>query len=202
MSTDALRHAEAASAVTAPEATASAVTAPEATASAVALRDGTAIKVRPVRCADRDRLRAFLGGVSTQALFMRFFGVPCLDRTADALAAVGPSLYGLVVQAPGGSEIIAHGAWFRTGPDRAEVAFLVTDAWQGRGIGRLLFRRLAEVARHRGIAALTAEVMPSNRRMVSIFEFSGYAAEVRTGPDAYRVRIATDGYTADVARAA
>ena len=56
----------------------------------------------------------------------------------------------------------------------AEVAFLVEDAQQGRGIGQLLLEHLAQAGRERGIERFVAEVLPDNQRMIQTFRDAGY----------------------------
>src|SRR4029434_10415105 len=58
--------------------------------------------------------------------------------------------------------------------DHAEVAFLIEDAHQGRGIAQLLLEHLAQAARERGINRFVAEVLPENRRMARVFADAGY----------------------------
>ena len=56
----------------------------------------------------------------------------------------------------------------------AEVAFLVQDAHQGRGIAQLLLEHLAQAGRERGIDRFVADVLPENRKMVQVFRDAGY----------------------------
>ena len=63
------------------------------------------------------------------------------------------------------------------GTDDAEVAFVVEDAHQGRGIGSVLLEHLAAAARERGIKRFVAEVLAENSRMVRVFRDAGYEAE-------------------------
>ena len=60
---------------------------------------------------------------------------------------------------------------------QAEVAFLVQDAHQGRGIGQLLLEHLAQAGRERGVDRFVAEVLPDNRRMIQVFREQGYQVE-------------------------
>jgi acyl-CoA synthetase (NDP forming)/GNAT superfamily N-acetyltransferase len=60
------------------------------------------------------------------------------------------------------------------GPVEAEVAFLVQDAHQGRGIAQLLLEHLAQAGRERGVDKFVAEVLPDNTRMIQIFREAGY----------------------------
>jgi GNAT superfamily N-acetyltransferase len=58
--------------------------------------------------------------------------------------------------------------------DAAEVAFVVADEFQGRGVGGLLLRNLAAIARARGIARFVADTLSDNRRMLRTFQRSGF----------------------------
>ena len=156
----------------------------------VVLRDGSTVHVRPARREDRDAIRAFLGAVSQDAIWFRFFSMVDLDRAADwAASADYRDRFGLLVEtAPPGRprQVIAHATYVRDG-NRAEVAFLVSDAWQHRGIATILLAHLAEHAAGQGIATFVAEVMPSNHKMITVFRDSGFAPEVRRTPDAIQV---------------
>ncbi len=66
-------------------------------------------------------------------------------------------------------------------PGRAEVAFAVEDAHQGRGIGPALLRHLANIARGAGLEEFIAEVLPENASMLKVFERSGLAVTTRHG---------------------
>ena len=70
--------------------------------------------------------------------------------------------------------MIGVGRYDRIEDDEAEVAFLVEDAHQGRGIAQLLLEHLADAARERGITKFVAEVLPQNRRMAQVFADAGY----------------------------
>uniref|UniRef100_UPI0005611B81 GNAT family N-acetyltransferase n=1 Tax=Streptomyces sp. NRRL S-340 TaxID=1463901 RepID=UPI0005611B81 len=58
--------------------------------------------------------------------------------------------------------------------DEAEVAFLVQDAHQGRGVASALLEHIAAVARERGIRRFAAEVLPANNKMIKVFTDAGY----------------------------
>lgn len=99
----------------------------------VALRDGTSVHIRPVQASDRAPLRAFFAGLSSEALVSRFFGIADLDWAADWSVDVDyADRYALVATAGSDHTIIAHSAYVRIDSERAEVAFVVADAWQGR----------------------------------------------------------------------
>jgi acetate---CoA ligase (ADP-forming) len=156
------------------------------------LRDGSAVKVRPVSAGDKAALREFVQRVSTKSLNLRFFGGVDRDRAAASLADCSSSGdLAFVAQLAGQPSIAAHAASYRTGPNRAEVAFVVADRWQGRGLGSIMFSRLAAAAHEQGVATLMAEVLPENRGMLTVFERSGHPVRIRPGADVTDVQIGT-----------
>jgi acetate---CoA ligase (ADP-forming) len=160
--------------------------------SSAILRDGSAVNVRPVSTGDQAALREFLRGVSTKSLNLRFCGGIDRDRAAASLAdRPRPGDLALVAQLAGQPSIAAHAALYRTGPNRAEVAFLVADAWQGRGLGSIMFSRLAAAAREHCVTTLMAQVLPENRGMLTVFERSGHPVQIRPGADVIDVQIET-----------
>ena len=176
---------------------------PARLAEPVVLRDGSAVQLRPLLGDDEAAVRAFLEGVSPESVRRRFCGATDLARAATSLVGgYGADDAALVVAAASSGEIVAHGASFRIDARRAEVAFLVTDDWQGRGLGSLLLSRLADAAEQQGVTTLVADVLPHNRAMIAVFQRSGYPVEVRV--DAHGVEVEIDiapGMTA-LARAA
>jgi RimJ/RimL family protein N-acetyltransferase len=64
----------------------------------------------------------------------------------------------------------------------ADVAFVVDDAWQRKGLGTALLARLAKAAKERGVLAFTADALSSNKAMLGVFQASGFRYEsVRDG---------------------
>lgn len=82
------------------------------------------------------------------------------------------------IQGPGQREPIAV-ARYDVDPTTgvAEVALAVNEAWQGQGVGTLMFRRLWETARERGVNGFTAEVLVGSSRMLALFSNSGLRLE-------------------------
>jgi acyl-CoA synthetase (NDP forming)/RimJ/RimL family protein N-acetyltransferase len=141
----------------------------------VLLGDGGVAHLRPIRPSDAERLVAFYDRVSPESKYLRFFApyprlsdrdvkrfteVDYVDRVAFILTL--------------GDQMIAVGRYDRIEDDHAEVAFLIEDAHQGRGIAQLLLEHLAQAARERGISRFVAEVLPENRRMAKVFADAGY----------------------------
>jgi RimJ/RimL family protein N-acetyltransferase len=160
-------------------------------ASTYALRDGSAVHVRPVGAHDEAALRAFLERVSPDSLRRRFCGVADASRAATCmLQGRRAEDIALVVHAVSSPEIVAHAASFQIDATRAEVAFLVSDRWQGRGLGSLLLSRLAHHASSQGVTKFVAEVLPGNRAMIAVFQRCGHPVELRS--DAYGVEVEID----------
>ena len=158
----------------------------------VVLRDGSTVHVRPVRREDREAMLSFLRGVSSDSIGFRFFAAANLKWAADWAVDINyDDSYGLIAETGHPRRIIAHAAYVRINETRAEAAFLVDDAWQGRGVSTILLAHLAEAAAGAGIDTFVAEVLPYNHRMIDVFRQSGFAVELRSAPDAIHVEFPT-----------
>ncbi|MDQ1049160.1 bifunctional GNAT family N-acetyltransferase/acetate--CoA ligase family protein [Streptomyces sp. V4I2] len=150
----------------------------------VVLRDGGTARVRPITVDDADRLVSFYEQVSDESKYYRFFApYPRLSAKDvhrfthhDFVDRVG-------LAATIGGEFIATVRYDRIGSDgmpasapadEAEVAFLVQDAHQGRGVASALLEHIGAVARERGIRRFAAEVLPANNKMIKVFRDAGY----------------------------
>jgi GNAT superfamily N-acetyltransferase len=94
----------------------------------------------------------------------------------------------VLAEEDGRSVIIGGGRYVVTEPGKAEIAFVVIDDYQGQGIGTLLMRHLAIVARKAGLKELIAEVLPENAAMRKVFSKFGFQA--RRGSDPQVVHLA------------
>ncbi|MGP3912147.1 bifunctional acetate--CoA ligase family protein/GNAT family N-acetyltransferase [Nonomuraea sp. 10N515B] len=144
----------------------------------VVLADGGTAHVRPIKPADADRLRAFYSRLSDESIYFRFFGPrPRLsDRDVERFTNVD-YLHRVALIATIGTEMVAVIRYDRTGPGEAEVAFLVEDAHQGRGVASVLLEHLAATAREHGIERFIADVLPANMRMMGLLRQAGYTAQ-------------------------
>lgn len=148
----------------------------------VLLRDGRTAHLRPILPGDADGLREFYAQVSPEAKYLRFFApMPELsDRDVRRFTQVDHHDRVAFVMTLA-DRIIAEGRYDVIEPGDAEVAFLVQDNHQGRGIAQLLLEHLAQAGRERGVNRFVAEVLPENRRMISVFKEQGY--QVKGGWD-------------------
>ena len=142
----------------------------------VVLSDGGTVHLRPVVPTDADGLVAFHGKLSERTRYFRYFGayprIPERDlkrfSTVDHHDRVAFAAFL-------GDDIVAVGRYERLdhGPS-AEVAFVVSDAHQGRGLGSILLEHLAAAASECGLRRFVAEVLAENAAMVRVFRDAGY----------------------------
>lgn len=151
------------------------------------LSEGSKVEIRSLRPEDEADMLAAIGRTSTQSLQRRFFAVKrgfsekerAFFMDIDfcnhvALAALA--------QEDGRTVIVGGGRYIVFEPGRAEMAFVVIDDWQGRGIGSILLRHLIKIARNAGLQELTAEVLPENAAMLKVFGKFGFKPASRRDP--------------------
>lgn len=146
----------------------------------VLLTDGTTVHLRPIAPADADAIVAMHSRFSERTRYLRYFSPYPRIPERDLQRFVNVDHHdreAFVVESGGG--VIAVGRYERLGPDSpdAEVAFVVEDAYQGRGIGSVLLEHLAEAARAEGISRFVAEVLPVNAAMLRVFADVGYQVQ-------------------------
>jgi acyl-CoA synthetase (NDP forming) len=99
-----------------------------------------------------------------------------------------------------GGDLVAVGRYDRIpGTDLAEVAFVVDDIHQGRGLGSVLLEHLTAIAAERGIRRFEADVLTDNVRMVRIFVDAGYQATRSYEEDAIHLVFPIEPTTASIA---
>ena len=158
------------------------------------LRDGSPIRIRPARPSDEAGLVTFLQGLAVESRRMRFAGLST-DFTTPAHHWAAPDeedSCSLVAEVGADGRIVANGSYDRLGPDSAEVAFVVADDWQGRGVATLLLEELARRAQEDGIETFVAEILLENVRMLDVFRASGFPLRVRAEPGAMIVEFPTE----------
>jgi acetyl coenzyme A synthetase (ADP forming)-like protein len=143
------------------------------------LADGGTVHVRPITPDDGERLIAFHGRLSPETVQLRFFSPhPRLSEAEVERFTHVDGTHRAALVAVEGDEIVAVVRYDRApGTDQAEVAFVVDDAHQGRGMATLLLEHLAALARRNGIRRFTAETLAHNRRMLGVFHDAGFAIQ-------------------------
>jgi acetyltransferase len=140
-------------------------------AKCVTLTDGTEVALRPIHPGDEPALTALYERLSPQTAYQRFFTVMRrlppdwahilanvdYDRRM-AIAAIGPE-----------GDLIGVARYvYGERAQEAEIAIVIEDRWQGRGLGKLLLGELVDYAKGRGIGRLRAYVLGDNLRMLKL----------------------------------
>jgi acyl-CoA hydrolase/RimJ/RimL family protein N-acetyltransferase len=152
----------------------------------VQLRDGTCVLVRPARTGDAGLLQDLFYRMPPEDVFTRFFrhltSLPL--STAEHMTSVSfeDEVTLLAVQGDWGNERVVGTVSYYRDPTsgRADVAFMVDPEWKGRGLGTALRDVIVDVARRRGVVALTADVLAENTAMLRVFRTSGLDVEAHT----------------------
>ncbi|AGL20227.1 bifunctional GNAT family N-acetyltransferase/acetate--CoA ligase family protein [Actinoplanes sp. N902-109] len=143
----------------------------------VLLSDGSAVHLRPIRPGDAAAIVEFHSRMSDRTRYLRYFSpyprIPERDLERFVNVDHHDREAFVIVSGP---RIMAVGRYERLGPEspEAEVAFVVEDAHQGRGIGSVLLEHLADAAQRNGISRFVAEVLPQNHGMLRVFSDFGY----------------------------
>ncbi len=137
------------------------------------LPDGTEVAIRLGRPEDVDGVERMHERASADSRYQRYF-TPMNEWREENLRRISGGHRGAtLVVTDDADEVIALGNVFPAGPqdaDAAEIALIVDDAWQGRGVGRLLTEHLIEVGRRLAFSRLVAYVLAENRAMLGLLE--------------------------------
>jgi len=160
----------------------------------VRLRNGVRVQIRGVRPNDANRFGSFVARLSVAARDERFgpaFNELTTAMLVDLLNVDGIGRAAFVATLTSGHEEHVIGE-ARYGIDEAgesaTLTLLVTDIWQGQGLGELMLERLLEAARDAGVRRLVGSVAPSNRPMLRLMQRMGFAARGQ-GADRHLLRM-------------
>ena len=138
------------------------------------LSDGAQFHIRPIRAADEPGLLALFHRLSSRSRYQRFFSpMPRLpQRWLHQLANVDyRERLALVAERPSGAalELVGVARYEPAGmPDSCEIALVVEDRWQARGLGTILLDELLRAAEARGVTRFRAFVLADNVRMLTL----------------------------------
>ncbi len=141
----------------------------------VVLKDGTVAHVRPISPEDAEGIKTFHSRQSAESIYLRFFA-PLRELSPRDLYRFTHVDHRdrVALVATLDDAIIGIGRYDRIDPTSAEVAFNISDHFQGKGIGSVMLEHLAAIAQELGISRFTAEVLPQNRKMLTVFREAGY----------------------------
>lgn len=147
------------------------------------LRDGRRVEIRALRPADLPDLMAAVGRIGASSMSRRFFGAKrhFSEKEIDYFVHVDfvTHVALVAVDEQGTGPIMAGGRYVVVRPGSAELAFAVVDDRQGLGLGTLLMRHLAAIARRAGLREFVAEVLAENEPMLHVFARSGMGLAAR-----------------------
>jgi RimJ/RimL family protein N-acetyltransferase len=155
------------------------------------LGDGTQVTFRPIHPTDEPRITDLFYALSQETIYYRYMSrsktVP-RSEIQDFVFIDHRSELAIVCTVPEahGEDIIAVGRYYLDEKtNMAEVAFVVRDDWQNKGIGTELLRYLTQIAIRNGIRGFTAEVLRANRAMQRVFHKVDYKVTSQPQDDVY-----------------
>ncbi|MGD8399075.1 MAG: GNAT family N-acetyltransferase [Anaerolineae bacterium] len=176
-------------------------TVEESQAEAITLRDGTEAVIRPIEPEDARRLQAFFDRLTPESIFFRFLGKPkdLPDEQARRLANVDYDSH-MAYVATIDDDVIgvaryAEPDWGE--PGVAEAGVIVEDAYQSKGLGTILLKRLARYARAQGIHTFAAIIHHSNIKILHFIRHSGLPITRRFDSGLWEVRVRIDDVEID-----
>ena len=150
---------------------------------------------RPIKPSDEDLERKFFYSLSDESVYYRFFNIvkamphEKLQPLVNIDYRHEMAIAGFTGE-PGKEDMVAIGRYSIDPADNlAEIAFLVRDDWQQRGIGTFLFEKLTDIAIKRGIGGFKAEVLAQNKKMMYVFHKSRFPVRTKLEDGAYYLEI-------------
>jgi RimJ/RimL family protein N-acetyltransferase len=157
----------------------------------VALLDGSTAHIRPIRPSDAESLIAFHEGLSPETVRLRFFSPHPHLQMAEVEHFTQVDYHDRVaLVAFSDGALVGVGRYERLpGTSSAEVAFVVADQYQGRGLGTVLLEMLAAAGRSCQLDRFFAEVLAGNHRMLEVFRHTGFPEDVTFDEGVMRVTL-------------
>jgi acetyltransferase len=156
------------------------------------LKDGTAVTIRPIRPEDEPLMVQFHGTLSERSVYLRYFCSLSLSARVEHERLVricfgsydrGFALVAdRVVPETGQQEILGVGRFSGINRTEAEAAVLVSDRWQGRGLGTELLAGVVRVARQEKFKRLSGEILSDNLPTQAIFKKVGFRLRAMEDP--------------------
>ncbi|WP_224247664.1 bifunctional acetyl-CoA hydrolase/transferase family protein/GNAT family N-acetyltransferase [Hyalangium gracile] len=156
-------------------------------------RAGAELLIRPARITDERALQELMYGLSDDSCYRRFMMYKKThphEEMQDLVDLDYEQNMALVACMPGTEEIIGVVRYDVEPATRlADVAFVVRDDWQGKGVGTLLMRRIREAAVARGIPGFQADVLTTNKPMLDVFHESGLSVQATLEGNTYHLKM-------------
>ena len=157
------------------------------------LQDGTEILFRPVKPPDEASLSEMLYSLSPSSIRTRYmvqtvaFPHKDVQQITNIDYSQNLSIVG-TVPSISGEQVVAIAQYFLDPKTQAaEIAFLVQDEWQKKGMGTFLLEYLTQIAKQRGVQRFYAKVLPINKPMLAVFYNSGYKVKTEFDGEVYSI---------------
>ncbi|KJU82020.1 4-hydroxybutyrate coenzyme A transferase [Candidatus Magnetobacterium bavaricum] len=161
---------------------------------------GLDVLLRPVRISDESLLKDFFYSLSDETLYKRFISVrrDMPHQRLQEYLAIDYVLRVVILAVPPkephtaetGESVLGMGQYtVNHATHFADVAFVIRDAYQGRGIGQALLHHLSVIARQQGLLGFTAETLVHNRAMIKLFEGMDFDTEMHLDDDLYAIKM-------------
>ena len=161
-------------------------------------KDGLELKIRPLKQSDEDMMRRLFYTFSDESKYLRYFTnirtMPHANMQRYCQIDYSKVLSVVAVLQRGNSErIIAEGRYAEYPEEKThEMAFLVDEEFQGKGIGSFLVNYLIKIARERGLPKLSASVLRKNSKMLDVFKKAEVAPRIMPAEDVYELDFVLD----------
>jgi len=149
--------------------------------------DGTRVTIRTMQPTDREIEDQFVRRLTPASKYYRFHAAlreltaSMLDHFTNVNYPDEMALIATITEADTEREIGVARYVRSQGSDTAEIAVVVSDEWQGKGIGCKMLKDLRDIAHQAGIRHLEARVLPDNRRMLQLAQTLGF--RIKTNSD-------------------
>ena len=163
------------------------------------LKDGTPVTIRPIRPEDEPLMVQFHTTLSERSVYLRYFCSLSLSTRVEHERLVRICFgsydrgFALVAErknaATGQREILGVGRFSAISSTEAEVAVLVSDQWQGRGLGTELLASVARVARAEKFKKLCGEILRDNLPTQAIFKKVGFRLRAMDDPSSVSAQL-------------
>jgi ribosomal protein S18 acetylase RimI-like enzyme len=156
------------------------------------------VRFRAIKPSDEEAMRRLFYRFSNTAVYRRFL-FPISTMPHDKIQEYVNVDYSRVMSVvaltgdPDQETIIAEARYVKDNRSAyGDLAFIVDEKFQGRGIATYLYKMLVRLAQERGLKGFTAEVLPDNQEMMKVFEKGGLPIDARVETGLYRLTVPFD----------
>ena len=159
------------------------------------LKDRLEVKIRPIKPSDEDMMRQLFYNFSDESKYFRYFAnkpvMPHKEMQKYVNIDYQDTLSIVAIVEKGRNERIIAEARYAYGKQEGahEVAFIVDEDFQGKGVATFMLNYLIKIARNRGIGEFIAYVLPRNEAMLKVFEKAKVPITRSFDSDAILVRL-------------